>query len=111
VVIISAIRLYSMARHKMGLKETSTDGTWYASTTVLLASLEFNMAVITASIPIFWPMLKQFSFGRIIVVSEVSVRSEPRDLDKRFDDDVELTWRPPRSANGSEPGTIRSKEV
>ena len=98
VVAVSALRLESMISTRVGLKPSGADPTWYGTGTLVYGMLEINIAVLTASIPIFWPMLKELSISRITVVNEISVSSEPMPRGmrsgKRSEDEVELTWQP-----------------
>ena len=88
VVLLSGLRVDAMQRNHLGFDTIPPDPTWYPPTTVLLSVIEINTAMLTASIPIFWPVLRQFSFDRIVVVNEIIVKSEPR-----ADDELELTWQ------------------
>lgn len=67
----------------------------------MLAALEVDIATITASLPVFWPVLKNLSINQILVTREVKVTLEHRRLSSgksgsdRDDDGVEL--QPSRS--------------
>ena len=78
IVVIAIVRLDSMLRYHLGLNATQTDSTFYSPVPVILGSLEINVAVLAASIPIFWPVVKNLGFRNITVVNEVTVSSEPR---------------------------------
>ena len=85
----------------MGLVPPNADTTFYTPLTVISSCLEVNTAVLCASIPVFWPVIKHLGFsGPITVVNEVTVKSEPRSnvvADDRLDDDErQLTWDPLR---------------
>jgi hypothetical protein len=77
-VIISIVRVDAMLRYHLGLNENRVDSTFYSPVPVILGSLEINVAILAASIPIFWPVVKHFGFFKITVVNEVTVESEPR---------------------------------
>lgn len=91
-----------MTVDKLGLIPPNVDPTWYAPLTVISTCMEVNVAVMCASIPVFWPILKQIGFGRITVVKEVEVKSEPRrrltaDEQSEYDEELQLTFDPVRS--------------
>lgn len=48
------------------------DPTWYGPKAILLAVVEVDLATMTASVPVFWPLLQE-GFGRIFVTQEVEV--------------------------------------
>lgn len=78
--------------------ETFVDSTYYAPDTVLLSSLEVNLASICASVPIFWPVLRQQVF-RILVTKEVEITRDERAGDDSDDeDDIDKTKN--QNANG-----------
>lgn len=52
-----------------------------------MSVLEVNLAILTASMPIFWPYLRNMTSG-IKVMQEVIVRSEPRHYNKHYHDDA-----------------------
>lgn len=54
------------------------DPTWYGSTPIVLAALEVDVATISASIPVFWPILKQLHMNQILVTREIKVTLEDR---------------------------------
>ena len=117
-----------MAEHRLGM-DNPQDPTWFASGSVVLSNVEINIAVLTASIPIAWPMLRHLGFGGIHVVREFSVGAELRggggaggggrsgggtggtggagstiqlrSKDEDCEDELQLTWTPDRyGANG-----------
>lgn len=55
------------------------DPSWYACVPAVLSVLEVNLATICASLPVFWPVLKE-NLGRILVTREVDVTRETRDF-------------------------------
>jgi hypothetical protein len=72
--------------------------------TIISTVVEINVAVLCASIPVFWPVLKQMGI-RITVVQEVQVTSEPRSPkmagDRSDDEEQHLTWHPSKEGRGS----------
>jgi hypothetical protein len=55
------------------------DPTYLSVLPILLAYLEVTIAILCASIPIFWPVLQQ-SFGKIFVTQVVEIKHEPRSI-------------------------------
>jgi hypothetical protein len=51
----------------------------------IFAVLEVNFAIITASIPIFWPVIATLASNKIFVVNEVEVRVEDVSRHESFD--------------------------
>ncbi|KAL0257126.1 hypothetical protein SLS55_007936 [Diplodia seriata] len=78
VVALSVARLASIAETRAGTYPV-TDPTWLAPTSIVLSCLEVDIAVLCASIPIFWPLISALTFGKIFVVDEVIVRTEERE--------------------------------
>jgi hypothetical protein len=62
------------------------DISWNASTSILLAGLEVSVALISAAIPVFWPILVSLRFGEILLVREVKITAETRHRDAELDD-------------------------
>ncbi|KKY20482.1 putative integral membrane protein [Diplodia seriata] len=82
VVITASLRLCFVVKNKAGTYPT-VDPPWYAPPIVLMSVLEVNLAICTASMPIFWPYLATRISG-IKVMQEVIVRSEPRKTPYQF---------------------------
>ncbi|OJD36364.1 uncharacterized protein BKCO1_12000177 [Diplodia corticola] len=78
VVAISVARLASITETRAGTYPV-TDPTWLATTSIVLSCLEVNIAVLCASIPIFWPLISALTSGKIFVVDEVIVHTEERE--------------------------------
>jgi hypothetical protein len=87
-----------MVENRLGLFEPELDPTWYTPLTVISTCLEVNMAVLCASIPIFWPVLKNFRILKILVTKEVILKSELRMKTSRPEslcdngDEMQLMW-------------------
>lgn len=99
VNVFAAWRLVLLASSSGRVVETLFDSTFYAPDTMLLASLEVNLASICASLPIFWPVLRQ-QVCRIMVTKEVDVTREDKpdgDDDSFLRDQVSL-FRPGTAA-------------
>lgn len=54
------------------------DPTWYGPISIVLAAAEVESAMICASVPVFWPMLRGSFLGNIFVTKEVEVTFEQR---------------------------------
>ncbi|KAJ4350461.1 uncharacterized protein N0V89_009082 [Didymosphaeria variabile] len=52
------------------------DPSWYTPTVYIFSILELNMAILTASIPIFWPLVTSFASNKILIVNEIEIRTE-----------------------------------
>jgi hypothetical protein len=49
------------------------DPTWYGATPIVLSSMEVYLAVICASLPVFWPVMQKTIGSVIIVTHEVKI--------------------------------------
>ncbi|KAF2004880.1 hypothetical protein P154DRAFT_21289 [Amniculicola lignicola CBS 123094] len=76
VVFTSVWRLYTIIEHRAATKPY-IDFTWWAPTSILLSCLEIDLAVICASMPVFWPVLEK-SFSQIFVTYEVKITEHRR---------------------------------
>lgn len=85
--IFSVLRLVSLIGNQAGTYPTF-DPTWYGAGPVVFAALEVDLTAISASLPVFWPVLKEIKLSQILVTREVKVTLENRhDPD---DDAIEL---------------------
>ncbi|KAJ4371703.1 hypothetical protein N0V86_008256 [Didymella sp. IMI 355093] len=50
--------------------------TYYTPVVYIFSVLEVNIAILCASIPIFWPMISSFASNKILVVNEIVVHVE-----------------------------------
>jgi hypothetical protein len=82
---ISIWRLVTIVRHRAGTYPI-LDFTWYAPISIILSALEVQIAIVLASIPIFWPVLVELGFGKILVVREIQVQTEHRQSDDNSSD-------------------------
>jgi hypothetical protein len=69
--MISVWRLYSIVDHKAGLSPYP-DFTWWTPISIILSCLEVDLAIICASMPIFWPVIEK-QFTAIFVSHEIRV--------------------------------------
>ncbi|KAH8669128.1 hypothetical protein BX600DRAFT_497070 [Xylariales sp. PMI_506] len=76
VVFVSIWRLQGLIEHRAATAP-SFDPTWYAPVTVLLSTIELDLASMCASLPVFWPVLTD-TLGEIFVTKEVQVIYEDR---------------------------------
>ncbi|KAI3392442.1 hypothetical protein diail_5686 [Diaporthe ilicicola] len=78
VNVSSICRLVSMVETRATTYPT-LDPSWYGCIPAVLSALEVHLATICASMPVFWPVIKE-NLGRILVVREVNVTRETRDF-------------------------------
>lgn len=76
--MLSVWRLQSIVQHSAALTPYP-DFTWWTPISVILSCLEIDLAIICASIPIFWPVLQK-SLSAIFVRHEIEV------VETRIDD-------------------------
>lgn len=81
--MISIWRLHSIVTHKAATVPY-IDFTWWAPPAVILSCLEIDLAIMVASMPVFWPVVES-SFAAIFVTHEVQITEH-----RRLDDDEEL---------------------
>lgn len=77
VLLMSILRLWTAVRHAGEPLTESLDFTWWYPLTMIISSLEIDFAIITASIPIFWPVIVD-SLPHIFVTKEVRVTHHQR---------------------------------
>lgn len=78
VNLVSIWRLQTIIQTKATTYPVA-DPTWYGPKSIVLATIEVNLASICASIPVFWPILSQ-SLNKIFVTQEVHVVHQHRRL-------------------------------
>ncbi|KAF2471759.1 uncharacterized protein BDR25DRAFT_367608 [Lindgomyces ingoldianus] len=76
VVFTSVWRLYTIIVNKAAT-HPYIDFTWWTPVSVILSCLEIDLAIICASMPIFWPVLEK-SFSHIFVTHEVHITEHRR---------------------------------
>jgi hypothetical protein len=81
--------IFQADRHILAGWQPALDFTYYAPISIILACLEVDIAVLAASMPIFWPILL-LALQPILVTQEVHVTSEPRYGLRYVSSEVEL---------------------
>ncbi|KAH7029558.1 uncharacterized protein B0I36DRAFT_432308 [Microdochium trichocladiopsis] len=90
VIGASIWRFGDMVAHRATTWPTF-DPTWYGSSAICLGIIEVNLAIICASIPVFWPTLSKALMGTIFVTQEVKITRHMRySTDAERDDEIEL---------------------
>lgn len=69
---MAILRLWAIARFDRGEKKLAFDFSWWFPLKFIFSALEIDFAIITASIPIFWPVITR-SLPQIFVTQEVHV--------------------------------------
>ncbi|KAH8897804.1 hypothetical protein GQ53DRAFT_884653 [Thozetella sp. PMI_491] len=92
VNILSVWRLVSIIDTQAGTSPT-LDPSWYGSAPIVLAALEVNLAVICASLPVFWPVLEH-NIGKIFITHEIEISHEEGDSNSLSTQDTELRLAP-----------------
>jgi hypothetical protein len=54
------------------------DVTYHTATVYIFSVLEIDVAILCASIPIFWPIVASLASNKILIVNEIEVRTERR---------------------------------
>ncbi|KAF1955829.1 hypothetical protein CC80DRAFT_79793 [Byssothecium circinans] len=76
VVIMAIVRIWALTSHR-GDDIDRLDFTWWYPLIMILSSIEIDFAIITASIPIFWPVIVA-SLPEIFVTHEVHITRHER---------------------------------
>ncbi|KAL1799499.1 hypothetical protein ACET3X_003536 [Alternaria dauci] len=84
VVIVAICRMIVMSVNKAGT-EPILDMSFHTPMIYILAVLEVNFAIMTASIPIFWPAIVTLASNKIFVVKEVQIHVERVTRNDSFD--------------------------
>ncbi|KAJ4424421.1 hypothetical protein N0V82_000943 [Gnomoniopsis sp. IMI 355080] len=71
---IAVIRLAEIVDTRAGTYPT-LDPSFYGTAQLVLASLEVSLAIIAASLPVFWPIMK-FGLGSIFVTTVITVQHQ-----------------------------------
>ncbi|KAF2872343.1 hypothetical protein BDV95DRAFT_380891 [Massariosphaeria phaeospora] len=85
VVFTSIWRLYTISSSRAPT-HPYIDFTWWSPISIILSSLEIDLAIMCASIPIFWPVIEK-SLAQIFVTREVRVTEH-----RRLDDEQGLAY-------------------
>ncbi|KAJ4357757.1 uncharacterized protein N0V89_002333 [Didymosphaeria variabile] len=76
VVFTSVWRLYSIVDNRAATSPY-IDFTWWTPISIILSCLEIDLAIMCASMPIFWPVIEE-SFAAIFVTREVQITEQRR---------------------------------
>lgn len=100
-------RLIAMSINRAGTVPV-LDMTYHTPIVYIFAILEVNFAIITASIPIFWPVIATLATNKIFVVNEVEIRVEDVTRHESFDSNggISLTDRKGSSGGDSKLGMV-----
>ncbi|KAF2744768.1 hypothetical protein M011DRAFT_407634 [Sporormia fimetaria CBS 119925] len=78
VVALSMARLISLCHNRAGTIP-DFDPSYATPSIYIFSALEVNIAILCASIPIFWPYVQELAgFKGIVVVNEIEIRSQRR---------------------------------
>ncbi|CAE7193894.1 hypothetical protein PTNB73_08721 [Pyrenophora teres f. teres] len=108
VVGISVYRLYGIIATQ-GATYPYVDWTWWSPILIVLSCSEINLAIICASMPIFWPIIEK-SFQAIFVSYEVEVVEERIDYSAQYElDTKELGRTGSMKSNGTSTRELTSE--
>jgi len=74
---LSFARVIALSYRRVGTVPVF-DVTFYTATVYIFSVLEIDVAILCASIPIFWPLVASFASNKILIVNEIEVRTERR---------------------------------
>lgn len=110
--LVCVWRLVTIIQHKAATYPTF-DPSWYGCESFVLAAVEIDMAVVCATVPVFWPVLQSTGF-QIFITKEVKVTSENRlrSIDDDAGESIELQYAGamPAGSTVNRPASIRSKD-
>ncbi|KAI1472158.1 uncharacterized protein F4812DRAFT_1488 [Daldinia caldariorum] len=98
VLVFATWRFVTLVEHDVATWPTR-DPTWYGPISIILTILEVDAASVCASVPIFWPVLRDMGWGKIFVTKEINITRETRYVDN---DQDRLTHGTTNSITGSE---------
>lgn len=84
VVVVALGRIIALSINRAGTVPI-IDMSFHTPIVYIFAVLEVNFAIITASIPIFWPVIATLASNKIFVVNEVEIRVEDVTRPESFD--------------------------
>jgi len=93
VNVLSTWRLALLVQTRASTSPT-LDPSWYGCEPIVLAALEIDLALICASLPVFWPVIEK-SLGSIFVTYEVEVTRETSPKDTELSPLSSMTEPPP----------------
>lgn len=76
-VTLSIARVVALSIRRVGTVPVF-DPTYATPTVYIFSVLEINVAILCASIPIFWPLVTSLAANKILIVNEVEIRTERR---------------------------------
>ncbi|KAL1591956.1 hypothetical protein SLS60_011548 [Paraconiothyrium brasiliense] len=103
-VSLSIARVVSLSIKRIGTVPVF-DPSWYTPTVYIFSILELNMAILTASIPIFWPLVASLAANKILIVNEIEIRTE------RIDNSFALSEQGKGFAGVDESGDGRTSRI
>ncbi|KAJ4299100.1 hypothetical protein N0V90_004344 [Kalmusia sp. IMI 367209] len=74
-VTLSVARVIALSIRRIGTVPVF-DPSYATPTVYIFSALEVNMAILTASIPIFWPLVTSLAANKILIVNEIEIRTE-----------------------------------
>ncbi|KAF2870406.1 hypothetical protein BDV95DRAFT_629553 [Massariosphaeria phaeospora] len=77
VAALSLGRLVALSVHRAGTVPRF-DVTFATPSIYIFSALEINIAILCASIPIFWPVVTGLTGNKILVVNEIEIRTDRR---------------------------------
>ncbi|KAF3035516.1 hypothetical protein E8E11_003508 [Didymella keratinophila] len=75
VAVVSIGRMITLCINRAGTVPI-LDMSYHTPVVYILSVLEVNIAILCASIPIFWPIISSFATNKILVVNEIVVHVE-----------------------------------
>ncbi|RAR05432.1 integral membrane protein [Stemphylium lycopersici] len=107
VVILATARMIALAVNRAGTVPI-LDMSYHVPVVYILGILEVNLAIVTASIPIFWPVIAELAGNKIFVVNEVEIHVENVARQESFEsnDGITLTDRKGSSHGDNKMGVI-----
>jgi hypothetical protein len=78
IVTVSIARMIALCMNRAGTAP-HVDMTYAVPTIYIFSILEINIAILCASIPVFWPFVSSLSLNKILVVNEIEVRTDRRE--------------------------------
>lgn len=105
MVFTSIWRLYTIVLNRAGT-HPYIDFTWWPPISILLSCIEIDLAIMCASMPIFWPILEK-SISAIFITREIHVTEHRRIDEHGLAFELEHTTRLKGDGEGRE-GSIKS---
>jgi hypothetical protein len=99
---MAIIRLWVLTTHRGGDIQR-LDFTWWFPLLMIISAIEVDFAIITASIPIFWPVIVS-SLPQIFVTHEVHITRHERLPDQPNGGDFEMDRPNSLKSNNSQEG-------